>query len=197
MKNLFKLLILMVLSQLSYTSFSQAVMDEHMLALKALQLQLIEEYPDKTGNAIEAYSQIDYTSIWYQMIKASGMEDQYQSNNYIVSFHVWDEPFGKLPVELRKQMTDPKNKEKIQKFLKHYLCRSEPYETFVDFAKVGNIKNLHGENINIQYQVGPPNGRKVITSTANRIKFSNTIHLTNGQCITLMDFFPGTLDYFK
>jgi hypothetical protein len=202
MKSLLTLLILVLLSQLSHKGFSQAVMDEHMLALKAAQLQINEKYPDKTLNAVDAYSQIDYISIWYQMIKVAGMEDHYLSNNYIVSFHVWDEPFEKLPTQLRKQMTDPKNKEKIQRFLKHYLCYSEePYATFVDVAEVGNVKNLQDENINIKYQVGTvqsnPPGRTYIKATANNVKFGNTFKVTNGQCISLMDFFPGTLDYFK
>ena len=175
-----------------------------MLGLKARLLQLIEEYPPPNSNAVEVYSQIDYTSIWYQIIKASGMEEQYLSNKYIVSFHVGDDSFKKLPEDLRKQMTDPKNKEKIQKFLKHYLCYSEvAYETFVDLAEVGNIKNMTGENINIKYQVGaiqynpPPASRKIITATANKVKFALPTRLKNGHIITLMDFFPGTLDYFK
>ncbi len=212
MKSLLKMLILLFLYQISFTSLGQAVMDEYMLKQKATQLEILNTMgADKPMNALESFrlstkGYATYFSYWYQLITAAGMEDYYRSDDFIVNFYVLDERFEQLPEDLRKRMIDPKNKEKIQKFLKHYLCISEPYETFVDFAEVGNINNLNGENINIKYQVVPvPESDKrrslsdiaIKTATANKVKFGLPFKVTNGYCILLYDFFPGTLDYFK
>jgi hypothetical protein len=212
MKNLLKLLILVFLCHLSFTSLGQAVMDEYMLKKRANELEIFNTMgAEKPMNALESFrlstkGYETYFSYWYQLITAAGMEDYYRSDDFIVNFYVLDESFEKLPEELRKQMTDPKNKEKIQKFLKHYLCISEPYETFVDFAEVGNIKNLQGANINIKYQVAPvPESDKrrsisdigIKTATANGIKLGIHGRLNNQLSVMLLDFFPGTLDYFK
>lgn len=213
MKSLFKLLFLAILCQLSYTGFSQAVMDEYMLKKRAYELEVWNSgSADKRPlNALSAYrlsaeGYETYWSYWYQLITAAGMEDYYGSDDFIINFYVLDESFEKLPEALRKQMTDPKNKEKIQKFLKHYLCKSEAYETFVDFAEVGNVKNLQGQNINIQYQVGPmPEYDKrrhrsdiiIEKATANGVKLGIHGRQQNRIDVMLMDFFPGTLDYFK
>lgn len=213
MKSLLKLLILVFLCQISLASLGQAVMDEYMLKKRASELQVWNESSSdkRTPNALAAFrlsaeGYETYFSYWYQLIKAAGMEDYYDSDDFIINFYVQDESFEKLPEEMRKRMIDPKNREKIQKFLKHYLCISEPYETFVDFAQVGNINNLNGQNINIKYQVVPvPESDKrrslsdiaIKTATANKVKFGLPFKVTNGYCILLYDFFPGTLDYFK
>ena len=213
MKSLLKMLILIFLYQISFTSLGQAVMDEYMLKQKATELEVWNESSSdkKPPNALAAFRLSaegweTYFSYWYQLILAAGMEDYYRSDDFIVNFYVLDESFEKLPEELRKQMTDPKNKEKIQKFLKHYLCISEPYETFVDFAEVGNIKNLQGVNINIKYQMSPipenDNRRYfsdivIKTATANGIKMGIHGRQNNELSVMLLDFFPGTLDYFK
>jgi len=211
MKNLFKLLFFVFLSQVSFTSLGQAVMDEYMLKKRANELEILNTMgANEPMNALESFrlstkGYETYFSYWYQLITAAGMEDYYRSDDFIVNFYVLDESFEKLPEDLRKQMTDPKNKEKIQQFLKHYLCKSEPYETFVDFAEVGNIKNLNGENINIKYQVVPvPENDKrrrlsdlaIKTASANGIKIGIHGRQNRQLSVMLMDFFPGTLDYF-
>lgn len=203
----------MFLCQISFASLGQAVMDEYMLKKRASELQVWNESSpgERTPNALAAFrlsakGYETYFSYWYQLIIAARMEDYYGSNDFIVNFYVLDESFEKLPEELRKRMIDPKNKEKIQQFLKHYLCISEPYETFVDFAEVGNINNLNGQNINIQYQVGPKpedDNRRHLSdiiiekATANGIKLGIHARQQNRIDVMLMDFFPGTLDYFK
>lgn len=213
MKSLLKLLILVFLCHLSLASSGQAVMDEYMLKKRANELEVWNESSSdkKPPNALAAFRLSaegweTYFSYWYQLILAAGMEDYYRSDDFIVNFYVLDESFEKLPEELRKRMIDPKNKEKIQQFLKHYLCISEPYETFVDFAEVGNINNLNGENINIKYQVVPvPESDKrrslsdiaIKTATANGIKLGIHGRQNNQLSVMLLDFFPGTLDYFK
>lgn len=212
MKSLLKLFILVFFCQLSFTSLGQAVMDEYMLKKRASELQAWNESSSdkRTPNALAAFrlsaeGWTTYFSNWYQLILAAGMEDYYRSD-FIINFYVLDESFEKLPEEMRKRMIDPKNKEKIQKFLKHYLCISDPYETFVDFAEVGNIKNLNGENINIKYQVAPvleSDKRRSLsdiaikTATANGIKIGIHGRKNNQLSVMLLDFFPGTLDYFK
>jgi hypothetical protein len=213
MKQSLRFLMLVFLCKLSFSGSGQAVMDEYMLKKRAYELEVWNSAPAnrKTPNALAAFRLSaegwdTYWSYWYQLITAAGMEDYYGSDDFIINFYVLDESFEKLPEALRKQMTDPKNKEKIQKFLKHYLCKSEPYKTFVDFAEVGNVKNLQGENINIKYQVGPmPEDDKrrhlsdilILTATANGIKLGIHGRQQHRIDVMLMDFLPGTLDYFK
>jgi hypothetical protein len=213
MKNLIKLFIVLFLCKLSLTLSAQAVMDEYLLKKRAYELEAWNSSPadKRSPNALAAFRLSaegweTYWSYWYQLITAAGMEDYYSSPDFIINFYVLDESFEKLPDELRKKMTDPNNKEKIQKFLKHYLCISKPYETFVDFAMVGNIKNLHSQNINIQYQVGPmPENDKrqhlsdilILKATANGVKLGLHGRQQKRIDVMLMDFFPGTLDYFK
>jgi hypothetical protein len=213
MKQSLKLLMLVFFCQLSVSGSGQAVMDEYMLKKRAYELEVWNSgSADKRPlNALSAYrlsaeGYETYWSYWYQLITAARMEDYYGSDDYIINFYVLDESFEKLPEALRKQMTDPKNKDKIQQFLMHYLCKSEPYETFVDFAEVGNVKNLQGQNINIQYQVGPmPEDDKrrhlsdiiIEKATANGIKLGIHGRQQKRIDVMLMEFFPGTLDYFK
>lgn len=149
------------------------------------------------------FEKVYYRTKWYQLILLAEMEDYFLREELTICLYVYDDIFDKLPKGLTKKMFDKKNKTAIQEFLKRYIS-FEKHETIIDIAAAGNLTNLKNEKLKFEMQVisTAPGSKDKATLKRGSLKisdiefglFGNNIF---GVDILLVDFLPGTLDYFK
>ena len=189
---------------ISIPIYGQSTLDPNMQAYKDYLIESRDKsIADGTNSSSHLYGfeKVYYTTKWYQLILLAEMEDYFLREELTTCLYVYDDIFDKLPKELTKKMFDKKNKVAIQEFLKHYIS-FEKYETIIDIAAAGNLTNLKNEKLKFELELSSPAPGKIGKPIPGTLKisdvefglFGNNIFGVN---ILLVDFLPGTLDYFK
>ncbi len=208
MKNLMGSAISFILVMLwsSTPTVGQKALNPNMQAYKDYSIETRDRSIAEGRNDsshLYGFEKIYYRTKWYQLILLAEMEDYFLRKELTTCLYVYDDIFDKLPKELNKKMFDKKNMVAIQEFLKHYIS-FEKHETIIDIAAAGSLANLKNEKLKFEMQVisTAPGATLKATLKPGSLKisdiefglFGNNIF---GIDILLVDFLPGTLDYFK
>ena len=196
--------IFLVFLWISIPTSGQTSLDPNMQAYKDYLIEnrdkSIAEGRSSTSH-LESFEKVYYTTKWYQLILLAEMEDYFLREELTTCLYVYDDIFDKLPKELTKKMFDKKNKTAIQEFLKHYIS-FEKRETIIDIAAAGSLTNLKNEKLKFELELSSPSSGKVGKPILGTLKISDVEFGLSGNNsfgvdILLVDFLPGTLDYFK